>query len=161
MSAQPPYYVLAAVASPSTASSALVHPVIHYHYADDPPLSLSPSATRNTLIMDFDPENPSQPVVHSLSPALAVTGVRVSEAPGAVGDRMFIIDAIAAEPRTTNESFGDGQSGAALLARFKQRNTLLRSALDYPTQQQHRPQTSQGLLDGSRISHRSTSLDQS
>ncbi|EJD32310.1 hypothetical protein AURDEDRAFT_178636 [Auricularia subglabra TFB-10046 SS5] len=40
-----------------------------------------------------------EPVVHSLSPSLAVTGVRVSEAPGAVGDRMFVIDAIAAEPR--------------------------------------------------------------
>jgi hypothetical protein len=80
-----PHFVLVAHASipqsiaPHPAPApALIHPTIHYHYADDPPIPNHP----NTLLMDFDPADPSNPRVHSLSPNLIVSQVNQTRAPG-------------------------------------------------------------------------------
>ena len=82
----PPQYVLISKAgSQTTNAETLIHPtVIHYHYADDPPLPLVPIG-QTLLVMDFDDKDPNTlPLVHSLSEDVAVTGVRVSEAAGFV-----------------------------------------------------------------------------
>lgn len=107
----PPFYVLlsqhTASSLPSSHSqtlppppSRLTHPTIQYHYADDPPLALVPSAEHpHIIILDIPDGSPGQPVTsssetettvlslgpsaRSLSSALAVTSVKVAQAPGA------------------------------------------------------------------------------
>lgn len=107
----PPYFVLASVASAASASSSLVHPVIHYQYADDELPPLGAMTAQHTLIMDFNPTRPTQPIVHSLSPALAVTGVRVSDAPGAPPDaKIYVIDTVTTDERCLPErAFAEGE----------------------------------------------------
>jgi hypothetical protein len=83
----PPIYVLVSESALSNTNystnlATLVHPVIHYRYADDPPLCIQGTNT-NFLVMDFDPSAPEIPIVSSLSPNLAVDNVTVSDAPGA------------------------------------------------------------------------------
>jgi hypothetical protein len=104
----PPHYILlsqttlpATSSSPSLSSGAGAHaisttptpaltfPLIHYHYADDPPLSLIPSGKgkdtgqQHYIILDYDPHAPHAPfLVRSISDGLAVVGVKVTEAPG-------------------------------------------------------------------------------
>lgn len=96
----PPYYVLAAVASPTAPAPSFAHPIIHYQYADDELPPLAGLTAQNTLIMDFDRANPSHTVVHSLNPSLAVTGLRVSDAPGAPPDaKMYVIDLVSTDAR--------------------------------------------------------------
>ena len=67
----------------STELATLVHPIIHYRYADDPPICPQGSKA-NLLIMDFDSTAMNTPILSSLTPNLAVDNVVVSEAPGAV-----------------------------------------------------------------------------
>lgn len=107
----PPFYILV---SQHTASSLpllgtqtlppppsqLIHPTIQYHYADDPPLALVPSAEHpHIVILDIPYGSSGQPVAsssstettvsspspsaRSLSSTLAVTSVKVAQAPGA------------------------------------------------------------------------------
>jgi hypothetical protein len=66
----------------STEHASLVHPIVHYRYADDPPLCPTEAGT-SLLMMDFDPTSPNSFTVSSLSPHLAIDNVAVSEAPGA------------------------------------------------------------------------------
>ena len=80
--------------------SRLIHPTIQYHYADDPPLALVPSSEHpHIIILDIPDRSSGQPVVspsstetivppptpsaRSLSSALAITSVKVAQAPGA------------------------------------------------------------------------------
>ena len=76
--------------------SSLFHPAtIHYHYADDPPLQLMPLANQTTssdpvvLILEhqvgshLESNHGSPPLASSLSSTAVVTGVRVTDAPGA------------------------------------------------------------------------------
>lgn len=83
----PPTYVLISESALSNTNytadfTTLVHPVIHYHYADDPPIC--PQGTKsNLLVMDYDPASTELPAVSSLTPSLAVDDVTVSDAPGA------------------------------------------------------------------------------
>jgi len=86
-----PYYVLVSP-SPQTQSSAttgsttpvLNHPVLQYHYANDSPLSLLPrSPNEHVVVVDYDPLTPQCARAQSISGSSAVTGIKVTEAPGA------------------------------------------------------------------------------
>jgi len=86
-----PYYVLVSP-SPQAQSSAttgsatpvLNHPVLQYHYANDSPLSLLPgSPNEQVLVLDYDPLTPQFTRAQSISGNAAVTGIKVTEAPGA------------------------------------------------------------------------------
>ncbi|KIK71202.1 hypothetical protein GYMLUDRAFT_132526, partial [Collybiopsis luxurians FD-317 M1] len=92
----PPYYIL--FSTQPASSSTLGHPTIQYHYADDSPLALLPQhPDEHVLLLDYDP-NSQKPIVTSTSRTLAVTGVKIGEAPGAAvaedkrNDRMYIIE---------------------------------------------------------------------
>ncbi|KAJ6627219.1 hypothetical protein B0H10DRAFT_2210610 [Mycena sp. CBHHK59/15] len=136
----PPFYILCArtsLAAP-TPAPALVHPAIQYHYADDPPLALLPHPAEHVLVLDFRPPAPA-PTVHSFSPAVAVTALRIEEAPGAAADavprrndRMYIVETTAAADRPLDASLTERRPAHAVLAQFKQRNTIMRRALLYP-----------------------------
>ena len=97
--ADPPYYILVAQspapANPTApASSSLSHPVIEYHYADDSPAALLPQFTgQHVLVLDYD--DPRAPTVRSFSHDLAVSALKVTDAPGA---------AAAGEPALRNTS---------------------------------------------------------
>jgi hypothetical protein len=82
----PPTYVLVSESALSSTNysadfATLVHPVIHYRYADDPPIC-PPASKTNLLVMDFDPTSSNPPTVSSLTPTLAIDNVTVSDAPG-------------------------------------------------------------------------------
>ena len=82
-----PYYVLLQQSSSSSASPAnFVHPVIEYHFADDPPSVLVPSTeSESIIIVDYPGEN-GVLEAHSLHSSFAVSGVRVADAPGSSGE---------------------------------------------------------------------------
>ena len=85
---EPPSYVLVshALASSSVAgpSTTLSHATIEYHYADDSPHALLPrTPEEHVLVLDYDPTQVPLPTAQSLSPDLAVKGVKVVDAPGA------------------------------------------------------------------------------
>ncbi|KAI0735247.1 hypothetical protein C8Q76DRAFT_791816 [Earliella scabrosa] len=100
-STDPPYYLLVAhsqslLTASAPASTSLSHPLIEYHYADDPPDSLLPKQPgEHVLVLDYDPARPGPPTVKSLSPDLVVSAVKVTDAPGA---------AVAGEPALRNNS---------------------------------------------------------
>jgi len=84
------------------------------------------------------------PTIKSISRSLAVTGVKVSEAPGATAahdelkikrnDKMYILETCTTMEDKANMdvSQADLQNPQVALSRFKQRNMILRRALDYP-----------------------------
>ncbi|KAG8927444.1 hypothetical protein FRC01_007490 [Tulasnella sp. 417] len=87
-SQDPPQYVLiASDAVRGPASSTLAHPaIIHYQYADDAPVNIipQPGGQHTILVMEFDEADPmGRPTVRSLSEDVVVSGIKVSEAPGA------------------------------------------------------------------------------
>jgi len=154
MTSEPPYYILvshsnvsnniaASRAGPS--STSLGHPVIQYHYADDSPLSLLPKTPdEHVLILDSnDTYMNAIPTIKSISKNIALTGVKVSEAPGAAAahdelkvkrnDKMYILETCTTmEEKTMESSQVDLQNGQIAVNQFKQRNAILRRALDYP-----------------------------
>ncbi|KAF8605190.1 hypothetical protein BDV93DRAFT_605663 [Ceratobasidium sp. AG-I] len=76
----------------------LIHPQIHYQYADDPPTAIpvSLSSEAQVLYMDFNPDDPSQTRVRSASNSLVSTGLAVSDAVGALpveNSHLYIISA--------------------------------------------------------------------
>ncbi|KAI0757074.1 hypothetical protein C8Q80DRAFT_1131881 [Daedaleopsis nitida] len=138
-SSDPPYYVLIShsqsLAGSVPASSSLCHPIIEYHYADDPPASLLPQhPTEHVLVLDYESAQSgvAAPTVKSLSPDLIVSGLKVTDAPGA---------AVAGEPALRNNSIyviettirstaipngdDDEQPVHAVLSRFKQRSVVI------------------------------------
>src|SRR5262245_34815272 len=108
----PPYYILVSQSPlpphiPGAPSAALSHPIIQYYYADDSPLSLLPqSVDDHVVILDYHPAAPT-PTAKSISRNLAVTGLKVAEAPGAAAadddlkknDRMYILETTTCEHR--------------------------------------------------------------
>ncbi|KAH9946690.1 hypothetical protein B0H21DRAFT_822605 [Amylocystis lapponica] len=139
----PPYYILishnALLSSPVPASTSLSHPIIEYHYADDSPHSLLPQFPgEHVLVLDCHSPNRPLLTVQSLSTELAATGVKVSDAPGAGvaddepnrNDKMYILETTTLPEEKVEED--DYQTPHDILARFKQRNMVLRRALDYP-----------------------------
>lgn len=108
---EPPYYILVSHSplDSQNTSSTLSHPVVQYHYADDSPLALLPhTPDEHVLVLDYTDltssgvDSASVPTVKSISRNLAVTGVKVSEAPGAAtaheelqinrNDKMYIVE---------------------------------------------------------------------
>jgi hypothetical protein len=112
-----PYYILvshsnlsnnATTSGVGTSSTSLGHSIIQYHYADDSPLSLLPKTPdEHVLILDYDSFSTctgmaAVPTIKSISSNLAITGVKVSEAPGAAAahdelqikrnDEMYILE---------------------------------------------------------------------
>ncbi|KAJ7597227.1 hypothetical protein C8J56DRAFT_1041438 [Mycena floridula] len=128
---QPPFYVFVSHSSVSNPSSALGHPNIQYHYADDPALSLIPQYDEHVLVLDFDS---SATTVKSLSKHISIAGLKVEDAPGAAvaeegeakrNPKMYIIETnAAAEPSPFPE-----HNPQNTLAQFKRRNAVLRKAL--------------------------------
>ncbi|KAF9270400.1 hypothetical protein L218DRAFT_993020 [Marasmius fiardii PR-910] len=132
-SGNPPYYILFTQSSTSSLSNTLGHPTIQYHFADDSPLNLLPqSPDEHILLLDYDPSSPTEPAVVSTSKSMAVTGLKITEAPGAAAaehnDRMFIIETTSSVDKPTRT---DQHSSQAIIAQFKQRNALLRRALTF------------------------------
>jgi hypothetical protein len=85
----------------SSAAPILGHPVLQYHYANDSPLSLLPrSNDEQVLVLDYDPLSPALTRAQSISGSSAVTGIKVTDAPGAgsaEGDgiwsnKMFVLE---------------------------------------------------------------------
>ncbi|KAJ7130069.1 hypothetical protein C8R43DRAFT_1025670 [Mycena crocata] len=116
----PPFYILCS-------TPALVHPTIEYHYTDDNPRALVPRPSEQLFVLDYHDDTPT---VQSISPDVAVIGVRVEEAPGAAADagdasrndRMFIIDTSAANDRPMDGSMGERKPPHTVLQQFKQRS---------------------------------------
>ncbi|TCD71241.1 hypothetical protein EIP91_011719 [Steccherinum ochraceum] len=146
---QPPYYVLVSHtphANPSSAPPPTIfsHPTIEYHYADDPPDNLLPRVPGEVVLVlehHRSDDDSSEYVGKSLTTELAVTSVRVTEAPGAgamddggKNGNMYVLDTTVLPEEILEEE--DYQSPQSILARFKQRNTVLRRVLDYPLQPQ-------------------------
>ncbi|KAI0651777.1 hypothetical protein C8Q79DRAFT_57506 [Trametes meyenii] len=142
----PPYYVLIAhsqsLSNPAAPpSSSLGHPVIEYHYADDPPAALLPRYPgEHILVLDYDPARPASPTAKSLSPDLAVSAVKVADAPGAAvagepplrNNSIYVIESTPTPMPTDNPLEDADQSVQEILARYKQRNAILRRIIDYP-----------------------------
>lgn len=102
MMSSPPFYILFSHSSISNTSTVLGHPAIQYHYADDSPLALLPEADEHVLLLDYNSE--SLPIVKTLSKDIAVTGLKLEDAPGAAvadecevkrNDKMHIIETVA------------------------------------------------------------------
>jgi hypothetical protein len=105
----PPYYILISQSdsSPSSQpqiplSTSLSHPILQYHYLDDSPLALLPRAPdEQVLLLDYNPNAPPdfQPMVRSVSTGVAMSSIKVLEAPGAsaelvgasVSEKMYIL----------------------------------------------------------------------
>ncbi|KAI5999446.1 hypothetical protein EDC04DRAFT_2584280 [Pisolithus marmoratus] len=88
-SSAPPYYVLAShntlqSNTSAQASSVFGHVDIQYRHADDSSLSLLPShPDEHVFVLYHDPDNPAAPTIKSTSSQFALSGVKVSQAPGA------------------------------------------------------------------------------
>lgn len=103
---QPPFYILVSHSAHSTASAAptttLTHPVIEYHYANEgSPHDLLPRTPgEQVLVLDYDPSQITNIFSRSVAGNTAVTGVKVTDAPGAGGadvdpsrnSKMYIIE---------------------------------------------------------------------
>lgn len=106
---QPPFYILVAHSAHTTTSSAptttLSHPVIEYHYANEgSPHDLLPRTPgEQVLVLDYDPSQITNIFSRSVAGNTAVTGVKVTDAPGAGGadvdpsrnNKMYIIETMA------------------------------------------------------------------
>lgn len=106
-SAELPYYIFVSNSSllsttQAAPSSLLLHPSIQYHYQDDSPLELLPkSEDEYILVLDYDPTGLVQPSAKSTSSSIAVTSLKVTDAPGAAAtgsdelpsknDKMYVI----------------------------------------------------------------------
>ena len=106
---EPPCFILLSqsnlpgLSSTNPPATTFVHPVIEYHFADDPPTALLPSSlTETVIILDYDGSD-ANPQARSLEKDIIVTGVNVTEALGnnAVrdgepkrNDRIYIIETI-------------------------------------------------------------------
>lgn len=112
MSLLPPQFTLLSHSNLASSSSvtavnpttSLAHPSIQYHFRDDPPISLPHPQNKHVLIMDYDPRAPQSIRVQSLSSQLAVTSVKITDAPGAGpygendeprNNKMYVIETVA------------------------------------------------------------------
>lgn len=144
----PPYYVLAShnTLQPSAStqtSSILAHVDIQYRHADDSPLSLLPShPDEHVFVLYHDPDNPTAPTIKSTSSQFALSGVKVSQAPGAGMDddknpNMYVLQvtsSVGADPSHVDLESSQAclRDPQALVTRFKQRNHAIRRILEYP-----------------------------
>ena len=149
-----PHYVLISSSSrvqPTAATTAAVpilsHPIVQYHHANDRPLSLLPeSASEQVLLLDYDPLSPASTRVQSISGNAAITGIRVTDAPGAGSaeedaywsSKMFVLETSTFESRFVQTPKqrcpglryfprrvpADDSDPRAVLAQFKQKYTF-------------------------------------
>ncbi|OBZ79214.1 hypothetical protein A0H81_00717 [Grifola frondosa] len=147
--AEPPYFILIAHnqstnISATPASTSLSHPTIQYHYADDDPRALLPQFPgEHVLVLDYDSAKSPSPTLKSLSADLAVTGLKVCDAPGAGvveeecarNDKMYVLETTTLPEENVDED--DLQSPHGILAHFKERNTVLRHVLEYRSSLDH------------------------
>lgn len=145
-STEPPYYLLVSHSSfqhsPGLSSNSLAHASIEYRYADDSPLILlSRHPDEHVLVLNHDPAKGDTPTVQSTSSHMAVTGIKVSVAPGAsaneehsANDNMYVLEVTSTsdDHLSMESSHASLQNPQAIVARFKQRNTVLRCVFDYP-----------------------------
>ncbi|KAI0079583.1 hypothetical protein K474DRAFT_1591668 [Panus rudis PR-1116 ss-1] len=128
MHSDPPHYVLVSHSSSlnnQSVPTTFSHPIVEYHYADDSPRNLLPrSPDEQVLILDY-PEQ-AAPTAKSLSPDVAVTGVKVTDAPGAAGheggpknNKIYVLDTTTLPEEVIDED--TLHAPYAILARFKQR----------------------------------------
>lgn len=141
-----PHYVLvssssraqptAVGAAAAAAAPILSHPILQYHYANDRPLSLLPeSAGEQVLLLDYDPLKPASTRVQSISGNAAITGIRVTDAPGAgsaeedvcLSNKMFVLETTTFDSRVP----ADDDDPRTVLAQFKQNNAIIQQVLDY------------------------------
>ncbi|KAG6901852.1 hypothetical protein C0995_007238 [Termitomyces sp. Mi166 len=142
---QPPYYILFSHSSVSAAnsgspSSILGHPTIQYNYANDSPSVLWPQhANEHVLVLDYPHSLDKSPTVQSLSKDLAVTSLKIEDAPGAAAtgdsdprnDKMYIIETTATDGHA-EAPVSDRKAVHDAIAQFKRRNAIIRRALLYP-----------------------------
>ena len=102
----PPLYVLLQPNHPSASSApaTFVHPVIEYHFADDPATALLPtSPNESVLVLDYTVPD-ATPTVQSLHPGSAISNLRIVDAPGvnsaqqsgpiSPNDKIYIIETV-------------------------------------------------------------------
>ncbi|KAI6155011.1 hypothetical protein BKA82DRAFT_4432330 [Pisolithus tinctorius] len=145
-SSAPPYYVLAShntLQSSTSAqpSSVLAHVDIQYRHADDSPLSLLPShPDEHVFVLYHDPDNLTAPTIKSTSSQFALSGIKVSLAPGATmgedkNPNMYVLQVTSIDADSSHVSLESSQAypqnPQALVTRFKQRNHAIRSILEY------------------------------
>ncbi|KAI6043859.1 hypothetical protein EDC04DRAFT_538913 [Pisolithus marmoratus] len=146
-SSAPPCYVLAShntlqSSTSAQASSILDHVDIQCRHADDSPLSLLPShPDEHVFVLYHDPDNPAAPTIKSTSSQFALSGVKVSQAPWASMDEdknpnMYVLQVTSIGADHSHVSLESSQAylqnPQALITRFKQRNHVIRSILEYP-----------------------------
>ncbi|KAG1783760.1 hypothetical protein EV702DRAFT_1055370 [Suillus placidus] len=105
-STEPPYYLLVSHSSlqhsSGLSSNSLAHTSVEYRYADDSPLILlSRHPDEHVLVLNHDPAKGDMPMVQSTSSHMAVTGIKVSVAPGAsanedhsTNDNMYVLEVV-------------------------------------------------------------------
>jgi hypothetical protein len=86
----------------------LVHPQVHYQYADDPPTAIPMSLpTEAQLIyLDFDPSDPSSTQVRSASNTIVATDLLVTDAAGAPATEhphLYVVVAGETSTKSTSE----------------------------------------------------------
>ncbi|KAH8120125.1 hypothetical protein DFH11DRAFT_1721984 [Phellopilus nigrolimitatus] len=161
---EPPFYLLLqhtnanSSAASSSAPANFSHPLIEYHFADDPASALLPtSADERVIVLDYD-SPASAPVVQSLHADFAVASVKVTDAPGAAAaasrdgestrnDKMYIIETIAGETESgAGDSLYELDNPQLILTQFKERNTVLRRILDHQAVKSPSEETSTASL---------------
>lgn len=141
----PPRYVLAShdTLQPGTsAQTVLAHVDIQYRHTDDSPLSLlSSHPDEHVFVLYHDPDNPTAPTIKSTSSQFALSGVKVSQAPGAGMDddknpNMYVLQVTSVGADHSHADLESSQAclrdPQALVTRFKQRNHAIRRILEYP-----------------------------
>ncbi|CAE6428355.1 unnamed protein product [Rhizoctonia solani] len=112
----PPQYVLVSQCAipreddPEGSRTTLLHPQVHYQYADDPPTAIPMSlpAEAQVIYLDFDPSNPSHTQVRSASNAIFATDLVVLDAAGtsaAEHPHLYVIGT--REPSANSTSLND------------------------------------------------------
>jgi hypothetical protein len=133
----PPRFVLVQHANGggvgSGAANTLTHPKIEYLYADDTPTSVLPRYTgEHVIVLDYDPNNNTTPQAQSVSSALTVSTVKVTDAPG-VGlidesnggnNKIYVIETLGLGEDIKlplDEPESDVTAAQTLLAHYRQR----------------------------------------
>ncbi|KLO07572.1 hypothetical protein SCHPADRAFT_836480 [Schizopora paradoxa] len=145
-----PYFIMLSqstmpLAGENPSTSSLVHPVIQYHFADDNPHDILPRYDgESVIILDYE-RGRVPPLVESASKNIAVTGIKVTDAPPSSvpsdgetrrNDNMFIIETISDDVNKAHVS--DAASSSLndprhILAQFRERNAVLKQVLDHPS----------------------------
>ncbi|KAH8835336.1 hypothetical protein DL96DRAFT_42248 [Flagelloscypha sp. PMI_526] len=127
---RPPHFVLVAHTNANSANSrTLIHPTIQHSFTDDSPLTILPRSDQDhVLVLDYKPDG--HPTAQSISGSVIVTGVNTAPAmdEGNANDQMYTIETTSNGRPKSDPQLAPGAS----LRQFKERNAMLRAALQYP-----------------------------